>query len=100
MTRLVKLDWRTAHRAKALGEVGERLASQILRRSGFSGIKNANPVTGQFLVHQRVDTTVGDTFWVQATTAPSTASGIVTIHDTAPTTDEWNYAAVEIVATR
>jgi hypothetical protein len=56
------------------------------------------PVSGQFLVHQRVDTTVGDTFWVQATTAPSTANGIVTIHDTAPTTDQWNYAAVEIVA--
>jgi Bacterial Ig domain/Lysyl oxidase len=58
------------------------------------------PMTGQYLVHQRVDTTVGDTFWVQATTASSTASGIVTIHDTAPTTDQWNYAAAEIVAAR
>ena len=58
------------------------------------------PVSGQVLVHQRIDTTVGDTFWVQSTAAPSTASGIVTIHDTAPATDQWNYAAVEIVATR
>jgi hypothetical protein len=52
------------------------------------------------LVHQRIDTEVGDTFWVQSTAAPSTANGIVTIHDTFPTTDQWNYAAVEIVATR
>src|SRR5262245_7722084 len=58
------------------------------------------PVGGQVLVHQRIDTGVGDTFWVQSTAAPSTASGLVTIHDTSPTTDQWNYAAVEIVATR
>ena len=58
------------------------------------------PVTGQVLVHQRVDTGVGDTFWVQSTTAPSTAFGLVDIHDTSPTSDQWNYAAVEVVATR
>jgi hypothetical protein len=58
------------------------------------------PVSGQVLVHQRVDTGVGDTFWVQSTIAPSTAFGLVTIHDDAPTNDQWNYAAVEIVATR
>ncbi len=53
------------------------------------------PVTGQVLVHQRIDIQVGDTYWVQSTAAPSTA-----IHDTSPTADQWNYAAVEIVATR
>jgi hypothetical protein len=58
------------------------------------------PAAGQMLIHQRVDTGVGDTFWVQATTQPSVAGGIVTIHDNAPTTDQWNYAAVEIVAER
>jgi hypothetical protein len=58
------------------------------------------PVSGQVLVHQRIDTQVGDTFWVQSTAVPSTADGLVDIHDTAPTTDRWNYAAVEIVATR
>ncbi|HME73830.1 MAG TPA: Ig-like domain-containing protein, partial [Myxococcota bacterium] len=31
------------------------------------------PVSGQVLVHQDVDKVVGDTFWVQSTTAPSTA---------------------------
>jgi hypothetical protein len=58
------------------------------------------PVTGQVLVHQRVDTQVGDTYWVQSTTAPSAANALVDIHDSAPTTDRWNYAAAEIVATR
>ncbi len=57
------------------------------------------PVSGQVIVHQRVDTQVGDTYWVQSTTAPSTANALVDIHDSAPTTDQWNYAAVEIVAT-
>jgi hypothetical protein len=57
------------------------------------------PVSGQVLVHQKVDTQVGDTFWVQSTVAPSVANALVDIHDTAPTTDRWNYAAVEIVAT-
>jgi hypothetical protein len=58
------------------------------------------PVSGQVLVHQRVDTQVGDTYWVQSTTAASTANALVDIHDSAPTSDQWNYAAVEIVATR
>jgi len=58
------------------------------------------PVSGQMLVHQDVDMVVGDTYWVQSTTAPSTANALVDIHDSFPTTDQWNYAAVEIVATR
>ena len=57
------------------------------------------PVSGQVLVHQRVDTRLGDTYWVQSTAAPSTSYALVDIHDTSPTTDQWNYAAVEIVAT-
>jgi hypothetical protein len=58
------------------------------------------PVSGQVLVHQDLDKGVGDTYWVQSTSAPSTADALVDIHDSAPTTDQWNYAAVEIVATR
>lgn len=57
------------------------------------------PVSGQVLVHQKVDTAVGDTYWVQSTTAPSVANALVDIHDSAPTNDRWNYAAVEVVAT-
>jgi hypothetical protein len=58
------------------------------------------PVSGQTLVHQRLETQTGNTYWVQATAAPSTADALVDIHDSAPTNDQWNYAAVEIVATR
>jgi hypothetical protein len=56
------------------------------------------PASGQLLVHQRVDTSVGDTYWVQSIAAPLTLKGNVDIHDTAPTGDRWNYAAVEIVS--
>src|SRR5262249_27522556 len=37
------------------------------------------PVNGQALVHQRVDTSTGDTYWVQSTVAPSTVDGLVDI---------------------
>ena len=55
------------------------------------------PVSGQVIVHQRIDTPVGDTFWVQSTAAPNTAAGTVDIHDSAPTNDQWNYAGVEVL---
>jgi len=52
---------------------------------------------GQALVSQWVDTATGDTYWVQGTTAASSAGGQgVTLSDTAPTTDQWNLAAVEV----
>lgn len=56
------------------------------------------PVSGQVLQHQWLDTRTGDTFWVQSTTTPQVAPGLVTIHDNSPTGDQWNYAAVELVA--
>ncbi len=58
------------------------------------------PSTGQVLVHQWVDTSTGDTYWVQSPAGPAAANALVDIHDTAPTNDRWNYAAVEVVATR
>jgi Bacterial Ig domain/Lysyl oxidase len=58
------------------------------------------PVSGQVLVDQQLDASTGDSYWVQSTAAPSAAGGLVDIHDNAPLTDRWNYAAVEIVATR
>ena len=66
----------------------------------WDGATARTPVAGQTIVHQRVDTQVGDTFWVQSTATPSTSTGLVTIHDNAPANHQWNYAAVEIVATR
>ncbi len=54
--------------------------------------------SGQAIVSQWLDATTGDTFWVQARTAPSSSAGeLVTLNDTAPTTDRWNLAAVEVI---
>ena len=55
--------------------------------------------TGQAMVHQFVDTAVGDTFWVQNRTGPVAAAGTTSqLNDTAPTTDRWNFASVEVIA--
>ena len=53
--------------------------------------------TNQTMIHQYL-ATVGDTFWVQRTSAPTAASGtIVTINDTAPTTHQYNLSACEVL---
>ena len=53
--------------------------------------------SGQTMVHQWVNATVGDTYWVQQLTSPVAASGTtVTINDTAPTNDRWDLTAIEI----
>jgi beta-lactam-binding protein with PASTA domain len=52
---------------------------------------------GQTKVHEFVDTAVGDTFWVQALNATAGAAGsVVTLNATAPTTDQYNLAIVEL----
>jgi beta-lactam-binding protein with PASTA domain len=52
---------------------------------------------GQTKVHEFVDTAVGDTFWVQAANGTTGAAGSsVTLNATAPTTDQWNLAAIEL----
>ena len=52
---------------------------------------------GQTLVHQYL-ATVGDTYWVQSQTAATpTAGTIVTINDTAPTSDRYNLTIVEVL---
>jgi beta-lactam-binding protein with PASTA domain len=57
------------------------------------------PGTNQRLVHQWVDTTVGDTFWVQALTSPIASAGtLAQLNDLAPATDQWNLVVVEIRA--
>jgi hypothetical protein len=55
------------------------------------------PATGQSLVSQAL-TIVGDTYWVQMQNAATPSSGTtVFINDTAPTTDRYNLALVEIL---
>jgi hypothetical protein len=52
----------------------------------------------QAMVHQWVDSTTGDTYWVQEWTGSAPAPGTtIRLNDAAPTTDRWNFAAVEIV---
>ena len=58
------------------------------------------PVNGQVLRRQWLDAGAGTTFWVQSLSRPTTARRLITISDTAPTGDQWNYVGVEVVARR
>jgi hypothetical protein len=56
------------------------------------------PGAGQAIVHQWLDTAIGDSYWVQNRTAAISAPmTTATISDSAPTNDSWNLAAVEVV---
>jgi hypothetical protein len=56
-----------------------------------------SPVAGQVVNYQHVDTNPGNTFWVQDQTSRVVTAGTrVVIADPHPTTDRWDYAAVEI----
>ena len=53
--------------------------------------------TGQTMAHQFLSSS-GDTFWVQRQNAPtSTAGTVVSINDTAPTSDRYNLSICEIL---
>jgi hypothetical protein len=53
---------------------------------------------GQTMISQWLDSRTGDTYWSQYVNTPSTSVGqTVTLNDTAPTTDQWNMAAVEVL---
>ena len=55
------------------------------------------PGAGQSLVHQDL-TAAGDTYWVQMQNSPTyTVGASVSINDTAPATDRWNLAVVEVL---
>lgn len=62
---------------------------------------NAIPRTlpaGQVFLDQWVDNGVGDTAWTQYTSTPTGAAGqTVTVRDTAPVSDQWDIAAVELI---
>jgi hypothetical protein len=84
---------------------GAPTASLTTTRSGslVIGVGNDydNPISrtigsGQALIHQYLSP-VGDTYWVQRSSAITPAAGTsVTINDTNPTTDRYNLAIVEI----
>jgi hypothetical protein len=65
----------------------------------WDGASARSMAAGQTKVHEFVDSAVGDTFWVQATSTAIAATGTtVAMSTTAPTLDQWNLAAVEIKA--
>ena len=52
--------------------------------------------TGQTKVHEYLAPS-GDTMWMQRLDLATGAAGsLATLNDTAPTTDQWNFAIVEI----
>jgi hypothetical protein len=53
----------------------------------------------RILDNQWLDTSTGDTYWVQNETFPPIVpvGAVVTLDDTAPTSDRWNFVAVEIL---
>ena len=65
--------------------------------NNYSHATTPTPGPGQ-TVHDVDLAPVGDTYWVQRRTAVTpTAGTVVTINDTAPTTDVWNLAVVEVL---
>ncbi len=82
------IDLTTTVRGAAAFAVGNDFDHAIARTLG----------SGQLMLSQVVDSRTGDTYWAQTRTAASAAAGQhLTLNDTAPTTDQWNLAAVEIV---
>lgn len=62
----------------------------------WDNAKARTPGSGQTIFDQDL-ASVGDTYWVQSQAAPGNAANtLVTLNDTAPTTDHWDLSAVEI----
>ena len=56
------------------------------------------PLSGQTIIHQDTDTAAHKTFWVQQLTqALGARSSLATLGDSAPASDRWNMAAVEVL---
>ncbi len=54
--------------------------------------------SGQTMFDQYLDKTTGDSYWTQYQTNVTATSGTrVTLNNTAPTKDRWNFAAIEIL---
>jgi hypothetical protein len=65
----------------------------------WDSARGRSPGAGQLLVSQWVDRAAGDTFWVQhAAVAGRVSARPVTLDDVAPSDDQWNLAAVEVLA--
>ena len=64
----------------------------------YSHAAAITPGSNQNLLQQYQDTAHGDSYWVQDQSKVTPVSGTaVTINDTAPATDTWNLATVEVL---
>jgi hypothetical protein len=69
--------------------VGNDWETATARKPGFD----------QVILNQWLDKRAGETFWSQNTALPNLPSGSrVALNDTAPTRDEWNFVAVEVLS--
>ena len=81
--------------------VSTTTANSVVWGAGYDGTSATShtPATGQTMASQRLDTNDHSTQWAQATTSPvPTAGTVVSLGDSAPTTDAWNLVAVEVMA--
>ena len=55
------------------------------------------PLSGQSIVHQFLDTRAKDTFWTQRLNNPASKGATVRMGASAPTGDQWQFVAVEVI---
>jgi hypothetical protein len=95
-------------RASAAGAKGAQSVSLTSTAGGSVAFATGNDSekaavrklgAGQELLAQTLESGPEDTYWTQYATTASSASGqTMTLNDTAPTSDPWNLAAVEVLA--
>jgi hypothetical protein len=63
----------------------------------YSHATTRTPVTGQVILDQWLATRTGETYWSEYTNTPVATGTKVTMRDSRPTADRWNFVAVELV---
>ena len=96
--RSVRLQQRRHRRTDRLADHHPGQLAGLRRRQRLGPGRQPHTVpANQTMVNQVLDS-VGDTFWTQRLTNAVASPGAVTINNAAPTNDQWNYAAVEILS--
>jgi hypothetical protein len=84
--------------AERLAEHRRRRIARVRRRTRLGNAIARTLGPNQTMLHQYLDTATGDTSWSQYTgQATGLAGSVVMLNDTAPTSDQWNMAAVEVL---
>ena len=97
--RLARLDDSSSRGAPTASLITTRNSSWVFGvGNDFDNALDRTSGTAQSLIHQ-YKPAVGDTYWVQRQNAATALSGTtVTINDTAPTSDRFNLAIVEVLS--